>query len=121
MQLKFSFHFLISVLKKKRQLKPSHESQSNTRLDFSPLLETTLSFNPKLFNGALNEQLVAHKQRNYPNQQSAQIKPQQQQQQHSIGQLSQNASINGTGASMPNQQQGSFPIHNKSNIHIFIQ
>ena len=93
-----------------RQLKPSHENVANSRLNFSPLLQTTLSFNPKLFNGALNEQLVAHHQRSYQNQQNAQIK---QPPQPMVSHSNQNTSMSGVVANnLGNQQKGTFPLQN---------
>ena len=78
-------------------------------------MQTTLSFNPKLFNGALNEQLVAQQQRDFSSQQNAQIEShqQQQQQQHqTTSQLNQNVSMSSFGASLTNQQQGPLKSNN---------
>ena len=91
-------------------MKPSHEPPSTSRLNFSPLLQTTLLFNPKLFNGALNEQLtIQQQQRNYSKQQQQQspqlktanvLQPNQLNQNH----LSNSASI----AIQPQNQQVSY-------------
>jgi hypothetical protein len=84
-------------------------------MNFSPLLQTTLSFNPKLFNGALNEQLVAHQQRSYQN---AQIKQQPQQM---VGHSNQNTSMSGIVTNnLANQQKGTFPVQNGKQYCILI-
>jgi hypothetical protein len=63
-----------------------------------------------LFNGALNEQLVAHQQRSYQNQQNAQIK---QQPQPMASHSNQNTSMSGIVANnLGNQQKGTFPLQN---------